>query len=451
MNHKFYVGALRRITASTARTPCHGSSMQRFASLFGLLALAACSSAGSTFASGGSTSTSDGGSPPTSGGTGVGGDPLAAGGDAQSNAGSTGVPGGGDVGAGGTNNETAGSSGAPPAGGGAPPAGGAPPVGGAGGAGAAGATSQACPLPGGICHEFFANDNSKNEVHYVNQFEPTKSWVKGVGDTGDNSPRGAQLVDNTTAKGGKAVLVSINKGFAEFDMADGSLLRKVSSVTAGGVTSALRIPSDGTTKLPPGTTVLARDAGNNTAPQLIFINPTGGSASATVALPFAATGQELRKLERNPTTGNFSLTRYEGTSAAYIYEVTEAGTMVSKIKLPAGAKGYNALWVSSGFMATTGSLASLVTVGPTGAVSATLGGKGAFKDAGGTEIFMDFFSGFFRLSNGNVVAANWLGHVNPANYPTTPELLEITPQNKLAWSWGNQSDARYITYAYFVR
>jgi hypothetical protein len=84
-------------------------------------------------------------------------------------------------------------------------------------------------------------------------------------------------------------------------------------------------------------------------------------------------------------------------------------------------------------------------------VSATLAGKGAFKDASGAVIFMDFFSGFFRLPNGNVVAANWLGHVNAASYPTTPELLEITPQNKLAWSWGNQSVARYITYAYFVR
>jgi hypothetical protein len=263
-----------------------------------------------------------------------------------------------------------------------------------------------------------------------------------------NSPRGLQLVDNAAAKTGKAVLVSIDKGFAEYDVVGGAQLNKIS--TLSNVTSAVRVPSDGTSTLPPGTTVLVRDA-NPT--ELDYLDAKGATALPAVKMTFASGGTEVRKLERNATTGHFSFTKYESASAAYIYEVTELGAMVAKIQLPPGAKGYNAVWIDAGrFMATTGSNANVVTLdAKTGAVSGTLGGKNMVKDAAGAVVFTDFFSGLFVLPNGNAVAANWLGHVNASSYANTPELLEFSPANKLVWSWGNQMLATYITYGYFIR
>lgn len=311
---------------------------------------------------------------------------------------------------------------------------------------AGGTANPACPKPTGqICHEFFANDNSRNQILYVNEFT-TKGWTKKVGDTGQNSPRALQLVDNAKGKTGKAVLVSVDKGFVEFDVVDGTELTRVA--TSSAVTSAIRIPNDGISKLPPGTTVLARDT-NPT--ELAFVGPTGAAAATAIKLTFAAAGVELRKLERNPTTGNFSFTKYESASAAYIYEVTEQGSLVAKIRLPPNAKGYNAVWIGGGKMqATTGSNASVITIDTAGVVSATVGGPNKVKDAAGVTVFTDFFSGFTVLPNSNVVAANWLGHVDATKYANTPELLELTPAGTLAWSWGNQTLATWITYALFV-
>lgn len=367
---------------------------------------------------------------------------------------SGGQPSTGDAGA--TSSVAGQSSGGAPAAGGAPASagtpgmGGAPAAGGTSGAGpvagAGGSTTvAACPKPTGqICHEFFANDNSRNELHYVNEFTPSKNWTVKVGDSGQNSPRAIQVVDSTKGSGGKAVMVSIDKGFAEFDMATGALLNKVA--TFSGITSALRIPAGTTGSVPAGTTVLLSPT------QLAYVSPTGAAALPTVNMSFAAAGAEIRKLERNPANGHFSFTKFESSTAAYVYEVTELGASVAKIKLPAGAKGYNAIWVDGGKMqVSTGEKASVITIDATGAVSATLGGVNTVKDSTGAIVYTDFFSGFFRLPNGNVVAANWLGHQNPALHPNTPELLEFSPANQLVWSWGNQMLATFITYGYFLR
>ena len=170
-------------------------------------------------------------------------------------------------------------------------------------------------------------------------------------------------------------------------------------------------------------------------------------------MPFASAGGELRKLERNGADGHLSFTRYESAQAAYIYEVTELGELVTKLKLPVGCKGYNAVWLEGGKLQTgTGENASVITLdAKTGAVSATVGGRGKVKDSKGATVYTDFFSGFSRLENGNVVVANWLGHQNPADYPDTPELLELTPSGVLAWSWGNQKLATLITNVLVIR
>ncbi len=406
--------------------------------LLGLL-LAGCSSDGPSAGAGGASASAGAG--PASGAAGA----AAAGSGGAAGAGVGAGAGGSLSNLGGSAND-AGSGGSTPSGGsGGGPEGGGPEGGGPEGGGAG--ASATCPKPAGqICHEFLANDNSKNQLHYVNEFEPAKSWTVKVNDTGNNSARDIQLVENAKSSAKLAVLVSVDKGFVEYDVVGGAQLNRVGGFSS--VTSALRVPSDATTKLPAGTTILARDLATS---ELDYVDAAGKQVAPAVKLTFAG-GSEIRKLERNPQNGNLTFTKYESDAAAYVYEITEQGAQLGKLQLPAGSKGYNAVWRSGGgFLAASGSPCTVLTLSAEGAVLGTVGGKGKFKDASGTVIFSDVFSGVQLLANGNVVVANWLGHVTPADHPSTPELLEISPSNQLVWSWGNQATATWITNGYVVR
>jgi hypothetical protein len=392
----------------------------------------ACSSQGSEFSKSarvsgaGGAGTGDGTGTATTGGTettGSGSTTSGAGGDPT---GST-VTGGSTTTAGGSN-PTGGST---TSGGGAMGTGGSG-IGGAGGAGtgtggrggAGGSAMPACPKPaGGICHEFIANDNANNKINYINEFTSTNPggvvWSVGVGDTGVNSPRTIEIVNNPNAKTGKAVLVSLNKGYAEFDLVDGTNLARVANTT--NVTGACRMP-DGNTAL-------------GAYPIIKIVSPTGG-AVRQFNLP---TGDNLRAINRNPADGTFWLSLTES-----IYEVSDQGQQLWKGDMGAGTKGYAVWWrAGGGAYATTGEPATVIEMNGAGTILSTVGGRNMFPD-------LDFFSGFQRLPNGNYIVANWLGHLaSPAS--NRPHVVELTPQNTMPWTWGNQSLARQITNVYVFR
>src|SRR5258708_34992820 len=270
-----------------------------FAGSLLLLAANACSSQGSDFgksadatgaggANAGSSSDATSGSTTTTGGNttgGSGGDPTGStvtGGSTTSAGGANPTGAGGATATGGSGVGGAGGVGT----GGAGMGGAGTGTGGAGGAG--GSAMPACPKPaGGICHEFVANDNANNKINYINEFTSTKPggvvWSVGVGDTGVNSPRTIEIVNNPNAKSGKAVLVSLNKGYAEFDLVDGTNLARVANTT--NVTGACRMP-DGNTAL-------------GAYPIIKIVSPTGASVRQ-FNLP---TGDNLRAINRNPSDG----------------------------------------------------------------------------------------------------------------------------------------------------
>jgi len=307
--------------------------------------------------------------------------------------------------------------------GGASGTGGATSPGGASGTGGGSGTGPACPKPApGICHEFYANDNGRNQINYVNEFTG-KGWTVPVGDTGQNSPRTIEIVDNAKGKTGKAVLVSLDKGYGEFDVVDGASLVKVQQFTA--VTGACRMP-DGTTAL----------AVNNDS---IRIVGSGGNVVRQFALPTVA--GDVRAINRNPKTGNFWFSKTE-----HIFEVTDQGKQVWHALLGTGAKGFSVWWrEGGGAYATTGDPATVLELDAAGSVVNQVGGEDKFPSLG-----LDWFSGFVRLSNGNYVVSNWLGHLT-APKQETPQVLEFTPDNMIVWQWGNQTLARQITNVYVIR
>jgi hypothetical protein len=410
MNHKF----------------CPGSGNPL--SVVALLLVAACGNSGGELPTNGSgtssTGTNGSGTAGTSvsGGTGTAGDGTSGGtgGDPSGGAGGNVTPGtgGNGVGMGGANG-----------------VGGANP--GTGGGGGSGGTAVAC-VNGykGICHEFYGNDNSRNQVNYVNQFTSTKPggivWTAKVGDTTENSPRTMEIVDNPKSKSGKAVLVSVNKGFEEYDTTDGTKVATVLTQT-GGVTGACRLP-DGTTAL--GMLTIIK-----------IVSPTG-TAVRQFNLPV---GPELRAINRNPADGHFWFSKME-----YIYETDDQGNQLWKGYMGVGTKGYAVWWrEGGGAYATTGEPASVVEViGPTNmtTIKSTVGGQTVFP-------FLDFFSGFVRLPNGNYVVANWLGHLATPD-PAAAQVVEFKapPANEVVWQWEcptcpnkNQTLSRQITNVLVVR
>jgi hypothetical protein len=279
-----------------------------------------------------------------------------------------------------------------------------------------------CPKPDGqICHEFYANDNARNVLNYVNEFDPTKNWSANVGDTGVNSPRQLSIVDNAQSSTGKAVLVSLNKGYAEFDT--GTKERLVYVQTYSGITGAARLPN-GETALGNGGTM--RIAGANGAEVRSFSIPGSG---------------DLRVINRNPADGHFWLARGDN-----IYETSETGAELWSANLGGGSKGYAVWWRDGGgAYATTGAISTIVEVDANKQVVNTLGGKDTHANVG-----LDFFSGFVHLPNGNFVAANWLGHL-AAPKGDTPHLVEFNQNNEIVWQWGNQELARQITNVLILR
>ena len=395
-----------------------------------------CASPGSALVStGGTTGTATGGSSVTGSGgsdlagtggsdvTGTGGSDLpGTGGDIGTGTGTGGTStgsGGNGVGSGGGGVLTGGRTGS---GGSIAGSGGRPGTGGVSGTGGA-VVGPACPKPAGqICHEFLANDNGRNQINYVNEFDPTKNWTKPVGDTGANSPRTIEIVDNAKGKTGKAILVSLEKGYGEFDVVDGTLLARVAN--KAGVSGACRMP-DGSTAL-----------GIDTA--IAVVNATG-TELRRIPIP---QGDNLRATNRNPTTGHFWFSKTN-----LIYDISDTGTITWMGNMGVNTKGYAVWWrTGGGAYATTGDPSTVIEMDTTGAILNTVGGKAKFA----STLALDFFSGFVRLANGNYVVANWLGHLS-APAASTPHLVEFTPANVPVWQWGNQTLARQITNVYVFR
>jgi hypothetical protein len=272
-----------------------------------------------------------------------------------------------------------------------------------------------CPKPAGeICHEFLASDNGHNVVVYVNEFDPTRNWTSGKVGSGANSPRTIEVVESAAAKRGKAVLVSTNTGYMELDLVDGKSLHTI--VGFSNVSGACRLPG--------GETLLALVS------KFTFVNAAGQELK-TISPP-GSDGGGLRSIRRNPADKHIWY-----SSGTTIYETTEAGVELWNLRTPANVP----LWREGG-----GAYGStddhLVEVDATGNVLGEIGGRDKFHD-------LDFVSGFERLTNGHFVITNWLGHLTPA--PDSPQVLELTPANELAWKWGNQTVARQLTWVHVIR
>lgn len=254
-------------------------------------------------------------------------------------------------------------------------------------------------------HRFLCVDNGKNQLQYVDQVHPEKSWAKPI-------PAGSR--DIQIVADGKRALVSHGNGAAEYDLATGV-------PTGWAVTRYKSIQT--AVRLANGRTLLGRGDG------AVYELDSDGKEIGCVT-PKEKLDIRLMRLLDN---GNLLLACASPRAAV---ELARDGTVVSKIPLP--GKGYTATRLANGhYRSSTGDECKLVELDADGKVCWFVGGKAEHPGAG-----LDFFSGWDTLPNGSIVVANWLGHGKQGK---GCHVAEFTPDNKLVWTWQDHALAKQIT------
>jgi hypothetical protein len=271
-----------------------------------------------------------------------------------------------------------------------------------------------CPNAAGeICHDFLAGDNARNVLVRVDEFDPTRSWTSAKLGSGTNSPRTIEIVDSSLAKGGKAVLASVDTGYMELDVVSGEMLHTVGGFS--GVTGACRFP-DGSTML----VVVSK---------FTFVDAAG---SEIRSIPMPGSGRPY-SVWCNPANGDLWLVRggnlynVDSATGAALFDI--GGDVAVYVDID------DAIYVSD--------LAYIRELDARGDWLNTVGGHENFP-------FLSAVSGFEHLPDGHFVIANYMREI--ADAPADrPHLIELTRDNQFVWKWGGQSAAGQLVSVHVMR
>ena len=256
-----------------------------------------------------------------------------------------------------------------------------------------------------IKHRFACVDNKLNQLILVDQFDPGGSWVTPI----PKGSRDIQVLDD------QRLLVSHGNGAREYEIATGKPLGW--RITAySGMQTARRLPDGNTLLLSAGGAIYELD------PE----------------------GKEMRRAQIQAEKVHIRLARLldgghlliGAVNPRAVLEVSSTGELIRSI--PLDGKGYTVLGLDNGrVLAGTGSAVKIGELDKAGKVVSYVGGKDDHPGLG-----LDFCSGWDLLDNGNIVMANWLGHLKPGK---EPHLVEFTRGNTVVWKWDDHETAKQIT------
>jgi hypothetical protein len=260
-----------------------------------------------------------------------------------------------------------------------------------------------------IKHRFLALDESRHQILYVDQFDPSKNWTIKV----PAGNRDLQLVD------GKIIIGLASGGFQEYDFASHELLREVVNpkYKSGSVTAY---------RLKDGRTLIASDQ----SPIRISMLDAEGKELSTAVFANTTTVRCVRMTPRGTVLfGNDS----------HIIEGTLEGTVVRDIVVPDAKHIYMVQELPGGnLLATTGYSGCLIELDKEGKIVRTIGGKPGQEGVG-----INFFASADILKNGNVLIANWTGHGEKKRKKGV-QLLEYDTAGNLVWHWHDAAAAGSI-------
>lgn len=265
-----------------------------------------------------------------------------------------------------------------------------------------------------VRHRFVCIDNAKDaRLIYVDQFNPSNSWTRPA----SAASRSLQRV------GDGRVLVGNDTGFTEVSLKSGEALVRVDGYRR---ICAVARRVDGSTWLAEcsASGIVIHCVGKD-------LRPAG---LGRLIYPDASYLRVMQVLDN----GHILMAAGKPFRAV---EVDAEQKVVWSAALGAfGDKGYKVCRLEDGTtMASVGNGVKVVLVDRAGRLLRFWGEpqKGAHPEWG-----LDFFSGFDRLENGHVVAANWLGH---GKHGTGPHLVEFNSDNEVVWRWEDHTAARQVT------
>ncbi|MDF7826145.1 hypothetical protein P4B35_19090 [Pontiellaceae bacterium B12227] len=245
-----------------------------------------------------------------------------------------------------------------------------------------------------IKHRFLAKDESRAQLHYVDQFDSSNDWKIQL----EKGCRDIRLLESNR------VLVSHTDGYAEFDLAT---RKKVAEVRDPRFRKTETV-----TRLPNGNTIL----GANKKGITFFEVKSGGAVVREANFPQF---QTMRLMRLSPQ-GHFLF----GANTDHVIEADWSGKVYADFQVPGAKHIYWIRKMDSGCRVSTGYGKSIVDVTPDGEVLRTLGGTDAYH----------FFSRPFELPRGHIVACNWTGH-KPGDSERGPQLVEFDAEGNVVWKW----------------
>lgn len=242
-------------------------------------------------------------------------------------------------------------------------------------------------------------DEGLSQLSYIDIANPKANWYVPV-----PAGRDMQLV------GSGRILIGTGSGYEERDIKTGN---KVSELTSfPGTVSARRLRN--------GNTLLA--GVNWQGKQGIVLAEVDKSNS--IARLIVYPGFNYVRLIRETVTGTFLVTADE-----IVFEGDTNGKIIWKVTVTGLPKphAWQALRLGNGQTIVSTGYAKNFQI-------FSADGKLIDSITGPTEVNPNFYAGFQIIANGNYVVTNWQGH-GPAFGASGTQVLEYTPEGKLAWSW----------------
>jgi len=226
---------------------------------------------------------------------------------------------------------------------------------------------------------------------------------------GHSRPRDLQIV------GGGRLLLSHEKGFAEFDLATGR--RVFDLATYSNVSSARRLEN--------GDTLLAYALEGK--PMGVFVAELGRRLEEVNVTAYPG---DYVRLMRQTDRGTFLFGMNDK-----IAEGDGRGALIWTGRADGFRHAWKAIRLPNGHtLASGGYGAFMVEFAPDGSVVRRFGGTNAVP----AEVHPYFYGTFQLLPNGDVVVANWQGH-GPGHGNSGVQLLEYDAKGTIVWQWSDHS------------
>jgi hypothetical protein len=246
---------------------------------------------------------------------------------------------------------------------------------------------------------FLLRDEGLSQLALIDQGDASRNWYIPI-PTG----RDIQLIGNGR------VLIGTDNGYEEHEISTGKKTYELTSFP--GTISARRL-SNGNTML------VGVNWQNLQGIVLVEIN-ANASVQRTIVYP----GFTYARLARETISGTYLITADD-----VVFEGDKSGKVIWQAKITGKDKphAWQALRLANGqTVVSTGYAANLQFFGKDGNFLQAITGP--------AEVKPNFYAGLQILPNGNYVVINWEGH-GKDHGATGTQLLEYTPEGKLAWSW----------------